>query len=266
MNLSIAIPESALSDDSLKADKTRKAGLLSRACAIFGVDCIFVYSDHAREDRELLTTVLRYQETPQFLRKRLFPKVNELKFAGVLQPLAIPSHPVSSDPNAIRPGDVREGVSVSVKGTMYADVGVGRLTRLIGKVPQGRRVTVRFKRTMPDLLGEVIGREQAPGYWGYAVRERQSLHQLLSGWKGRAIIASRRGRRAAPGDLQMDGRDLLVVFGSPQKDVHEILGGLPKGLQNTKTLNFFPGQRTRSVRLEEAVLGVLSIMDMYGER
>ena len=35
----------------------------------------------------LMVMILKYLETPQFLRKRLFPKMNDLKFAGVLQPL-----------------------------------------------------------------------------------------------------------------------------------------------------------------------------------
>ena len=43
MKLSVAIPESALSDDSLKIDKTRKISVLARACSIFKTDTIYVY-------------------------------------------------------------------------------------------------------------------------------------------------------------------------------------------------------------------------------
>jgi len=36
-----------------------------------------------------------------------------------------------------------------------------------------------------------------------------------------------------------------------------------KNIQNAKTLNFFPDQATETVRLEEALLGVLSIINAY---
>ena len=53
----------------------------------------------------------------------------------------------------------------------------------------------------------------------------------------------------------------LVVFGSPEKGIHEILGGKMKNVQNAKSLNFFPNQATQTVRLEEALLGTLSIIN-----
>ena len=35
-----------------------------------------------------------------------------------------------------------------------------------------------------------------------------------------------------------------------------------KKVQNTRILDFFPGQATQTVRLEEALLGVLAILNM----
>ena len=99
MKLSVAIPESALSDESLKIDKTRKISILARACAIFKINTIYIYQEgENKADGALMVMILKYLETPQFLRRRMFPKVNDLKFAGVLQPLRIPSHvtPVNS--------------------------------------------------------------------------------------------------------------------------------------------------------------------------
>ena len=88
MKLSVAIPESSLSDESLKIDKTRKISVLARACAIFKIETIYVYQEgNNKQDGNLMVMILKYLETPQFLRRRLFSKVNDLKFAGVLQPL-----------------------------------------------------------------------------------------------------------------------------------------------------------------------------------
>ena len=56
---------------------------------------------------------------------------------------------------------------------------------------------------------------------------------------------------------------VLMVFGSPEKGVHQILGGKMSNLQNSKTLNFFPNQATETVRLEEALIGSLSIINAY---
>ena len=53
----------------------------------------------------------------------------------------------------------------------------------------------------------------------------------------------------------------LVVFGSPEKGVHEIIGGKMNKVQNAKSLNFFPNQATETVRLEEALLGTLAIIN-----
>ena len=63
MKLSVAIPESALSDDSLKIDKTRKISVLARACSIFRVDTIYVYQDgDNKQDGSLLVMILKYLE------------------------------------------------------------------------------------------------------------------------------------------------------------------------------------------------------------
>ncbi len=98
MNLSIAIPDSALSDETLKVDKTRKISVIARACANFKINTIYIYQDGSnKEDRNLMLLILKYLDTPQFLRKRLFPKMNDLKFAGVLHPLKIPSHITPAD-------------------------------------------------------------------------------------------------------------------------------------------------------------------------
>ena len=45
LNLSIAIPDSCLKDESTKLDKSRKVSIIARACAIFGVRTIFIYDE-----------------------------------------------------------------------------------------------------------------------------------------------------------------------------------------------------------------------------
>ena len=265
MTLSIAIPESSLSDESLKIDKTRKISVLARACAIFKVDTIYVYQEgNHKQDGSLLVMILKYLETPQFLRKRLFPKMNDLKFAGVLQPLKIPSHITPANQKKISRGDIREGIVVSIKGKRFVDVGVNQLVPFFGQTTIGKRVTVQFKEGYPRLSVKEINKSETQSYWGYSVKERANLFSLLSEWKGNIIITSRKGKTATKEQISKytkSDHSILVVFGSPEKGIHEILGGKMKNVQNAKSLNFFPNQATQTVRLEEALLGTLAIIN-----
>ena len=267
MKLSVAIPESSLSDESLKIDKTRKISVLARACAIFKTETIYIYQEggNYKQDGTLMSMILRYLETPQFLRRRLFPKMNDLKFAGVLQPLKIPSHITPSNQKKIIRGDVREGIIVSVKGKKFVDVGINQLIQFYGQTGVGKRVTVQFKEGYPKLSVKEIDKTEAPGYWGYSVKERANLFSIFSEWKGSVIITSRKGKTATKEQISKyttSDQPVLVAFGSPEKGIHEILGGRMKNVQNAKSLNFFPNQATETVRLEEALLGTLAILNI----
>lgn len=293
MNISVAIPETSLSDESQKSAKTRKASVIARACAIFGVDTIYVYGEGGgknkgagKSDADLLVTSLRYLETPQFLRKHLFARTDDLKFAGVMLPLRIPSHATS---RRLEAGQVREGVIIPAGGRKgrraaggsgggkFIDVGAGSPLRYTGRVPPGRRVTVRIKNAGPDASYAEIDRKQAGSYWGYSVRGRASLQSLLAEWRGQIIVTSRKGRpvrgapagggrkgggaNAPPSPVLRDRSDLLIVFGSPERGVHEILGGGVGAISSARILDFFPGQQTVTVRLEEAIMGALAIIN-----
>ena len=45
MDLSIAIPDSSLQDESTLLYKTKKISIIARACAIFKIKQIFIYKD-----------------------------------------------------------------------------------------------------------------------------------------------------------------------------------------------------------------------------
>ena len=90
------------------------------------------------------------------------------------------------------------------------------------------------------------------------------MFSIIDEWKGNIIITSRKGKTATKEQIAKytkSDQPTLVVFGSPEKGVHEILGGKMKNVQNAKTLNFFPNQATETVRLEEALLGTLAIIN-----
>src|SRR4030066_154424 len=71
MNISIAIPDSSLSDEITQKEKSSKISRIARACAIFQVDEIFIYHETLGEksDAMLMSTILKYLETPQYFGK-----------------------------------------------------------------------------------------------------------------------------------------------------------------------------------------------------
>jgi predicted SPOUT superfamily RNA methylase MTH1 len=264
LNLSVAIPDSCLKDESTKLDKSQKVSFIARTCAIFGVKTIYVYteSEGHQSDRYLLSTILRYLETPQYLRKGLFPKIDDLRYAGMMHPLQIPHHSLSSNPKDLKEGDIREAAVVYYKGKKFVDIGIHQMIPYFGKEYDKKRVTVQIKTLYPLTVKEV-SEYQIKQYWGYKVKERPSLVKLLEEWEGNIILTSRKGKQATMDQISEythSEKPILLVFGAPDRGLYEILG-TKIGIKNSKTFNFFPNQSTETVRLEESMLGIMSILN-----
>ena len=267
MNLSIAIPDSTLLDESTILFKTKKISMIARTCAIFKINQIFIYQDEKgnENDLALLSTSLKYLETPQYFRKKLFPKSNLLKYAGVLQPLNISSHLTTSNQKMIKIGDTRDALIINYKGKKFLDIGINKHIQYFGKMKSGTRIAVQIKTTQPELTIKEISREDIKDYWGYDVKERSNLLSLLSTWKGKIILTSKKGKNFTVTEakkMSESNEPLLIVFGTTNKGVYDILGTDIKKIQNSKIFNFFPKQGTQTVRLEEAILGTLSIINI----
>ena len=268
MTISIALPDSSLSDEITQKEKSSKISKIARVCAIFQIDEIFIYHETLGEknDAILMATILKYLETPQYFRRNLYPKMDLLKYSGILHPLNIPSHSKISNPSKIKSGDIREGIVISVKGKKFVDTGIKHLVQYFGKEKIGKRITVQFKTGSPNFTIKEISRNDVKEYWGYKVKERGNLISLLSSWEGKIILTSRKGKTISKESLNWFSESkapTLVVFGSPERGLHEIIGGKINQIQNAKILNFFPNQATETVRLEEAINGVLSILNLF---
>jgi len=267
LNLSIAIPDSSLLDESTILNKTKKISIIARACAIFKINQIFIYQDgkQNKNDSALLATSLKYLETPQYFRKEIFPKTQLLKYAGVLQPLNISSHITTSNQKMIKTGDVRDALIINYKGKKFLNIGTNKLIQYFGKMNPGTRIAIQIKTTQPELTAKEISREDIKDYWGYSVKERSNLLSILSTWKGKIILTSKKGTNFTVLDAKKmieSNEPILIVFGTTNKGIHDILGTDIKKIQNSKIFNFFPNQATQTVRLEEAILGILSIINI----
>ena len=198
-DLWITLPDSSLSDEQTKRDKSIKIAQFARACSIFRVKRVYIYHDSLshfeKDDMDLLRTILQYLDTPQYLRKMLFPMMHQLQYAGILHPIKAPHHTVVEDIKKVKIGDIRTGVIVKVKGQLFVEVGIGSLVPFAGESSEGKKVNVRLTSSYPNLKAVQATPENISGYWGYEVKEVHSLSKLLtSAEKTLIIIKSRKGR------------------------------------------------------------------------
>jgi predicted SPOUT superfamily RNA methylase MTH1 len=248
----VFIPDSLLEETDDPKIRTYKVGQVARACAIFGVEHIWIYKAGGR-DGKFIKTVLEYAETPKYLRKRLFPLMPELKYVGVIPPLRTPHHKLKGKP---RVGEIREGFAFKKGKRTYADIGLDELAMVEGDV-EGR-ATFRIVSTKPLRIVPAKPEE----YWGYRVHlSRKSLAKTLK--KARlylSIATSRRGRDIRDVKLPPLEGEVGLVFGSPRKGVIELLG--EEEFEFDLTLNTVPNQRTKTVRTEEALLATLAVFNL----
>ena len=268
MKISIAIPDSSLKDEKKHENKTRKIFQIARAAGIFQIKDIIIYKDgrEFENDSKLLSTILRYLETPQHFRKRLYPKSGLLQFVGALSPIKMPNQTVTSDAKQVKKGDVREGVIFPKDGKKFIDIGIDHSIPYHGKKAVDKRIIIKIKDVFPNFTVYDIEKYQITNFWSYNVKHGGNLFSLLSDWKGPKIITSRKSKKIKEDDMQKilsSKEDTLVVFGTTDKGIHEMLDKKISNIQNFKAWNFFPHQGTETVRLEEAILGCLSIMNAY---
>jgi len=277
--LSIAIPASLVSDAPHLRDKTFKVGLIGRAAAIFRVDKIIIFPDLLDKDQsrdiELITTILSYIETPQYLRKRLFKIRPELRYAGVLPPLRTPHHPLSDRIENLKVGEHREGAVTSlVKNGSLVDIGVERPLLVPNtRLPINKRVTVRVTELGKHPEAVLAKRGEINVYWGYRVAVSDvPFGQLLKDQPFNLVIAT--SRRGTPLVDVMDGlaerwkssHRTLVAFGAPTQGLYEIATRERLELDEVAhfVINTIPGQGTETVRTEEALYICLAALSLLG--
>ena len=247
--MSIAIPGSIIANAQSPELATALAGQIARAAAVFSVDEIVVFDDGCagkvadasatggdaggfgkKKDRgrmgkrrfsaigtsdpnEFLVRVLEFLETPQYLRRALFPVHRDLKLVGLLPPLDTPHHMKMQDWTPYREGVVVNRPVKAGAGS-YINVGLRKEAQVDRLLKPGTRVTVRLDDALRRLEGQVydgsrvdfggkavwgVGnkpttsatvhkgtvvspaepREAHGTYWGYTVRLASSLGEVL---------------------------------------------------------------------------------------
>ncbi len=277
IKLTVVIPCSILAVEHSLYEKTIISGFLARALAIFRVDdvVIFVDNDCNEGDADIIADIMNYMLTPPYMRKKLVGKVRTLKYAGMLPPLNIPTHPASDEGLDLMP--VREGVICGVRGR-YAKVDVGLKDCVVVEIPKckaeemglgvGRRVLVKVVGKEP-LKGVLVSEHDVPWYLGFkvSVTSRMSaIIRMLSNPKVVGVMTTKHGGSASK-ILELCGggvEGLILLFGNYRKDFDELVeGGTLHTLRNIVkvSVNAIPLQGVRSVRTVEAVYATLAVIN-----
>lgn len=282
--VSIALAGSIIDNAQSFDLATRLAGQIARAATIFRIDEVVVFdnksdsvndfnvlnsTDENESGAAFLIRILRYLETPQYLRKTLFPRHNSLRAVGLLPPLDAPHH--------LRKHEwapYREGVTLkerSANSGTLVDVGLTKNVVINQVLDPGTRVTVAMgtnRNLDAGIPREIVSsskpREEAGMYWGYRVRYASNLSSVLkdSPFKGgydHVIGTSERGQIVNSSDLTLPAfRHLLIAFGG--------LAGLEESIEEDNKLkgknaqevfdsylNTCPNQGSRTIRTEEAI-------------
>jgi predicted SPOUT superfamily RNA methylase MTH1 len=272
----IAIPDSFLYGVTSDIDKTFKIFQLSRSLSIFRVDNIFIFHDKIinpkKYEANFIVTLLEYLDTPQYLRRKIYAKLDFLKHVGKLHPIRSPHHKDKIPLDDVESGETRVGILEKRDKLFFVDVGLESLIKYHGSIKQqGKKINVKLlKRNNTLTAVDVRPEEIAEIYWGYNVFYSNYVGEVLKKYqKSKIILTSRYSEyfkldSSFPYDSGKSGdNSVLIVFGSPKYGLNEIFIKEKMNISNYNSFNFFPYQGTQTVRLEEAIFGVLSILNIF---
>ncbi|KAF9606419.1 hypothetical protein IFM89_025108 [Coptis chinensis] len=282
--VSIAIAGSIIDNAQSLELATRLAGQIARAAAIFRVDEIVVFDNKntAMHDSSVTTEeedngdetgapflirILKYLETPQYLRRSLFPMHSSLRCVGTLPPLDAPHHLRKHEWGPYREGITLKEKTSDLTGTLV-DVGLSRNVVVDETLDPGIRVTVAMgtnRHFGTEHLHKVVPsstpREDAGLYWGYKVRYASNISSVFkdcpyTGGYDHTIGTSEHGLIIKSSELTIPTfSHLLIAFGGLaglEESIEE--DGSLKGKDANKVfdsyLNTCPHQGSRTIRTE----------------
>ncbi|MCJ8741065.1 hypothetical protein PDJAM_G00066500 [Pangasius djambal] len=256
--VSVALPGSVLDNAQSPELRTYLAGQIARACAVFCVDEVVVFDERGEDAKGTvegefkgvgkkgqacvqLARILQFLECPQYLRKAFFPKHHDLQFAGLLNPLDSPHHMRIDEEATFREGVVVDRPCKAGKGS-FVNCGMRKEVQIDKQLQPGLRVTVRLNKN--QNTGAVM--TECPFKEGYDL----------------TIGTSEKGSNADDTTLP-PFRHLLMVFGGLQGleasvDADPNLDVSDPSVLFDLYLNTCPGQGSRTIRTEEAILISLS--------
>ncbi len=271
--IDIAIPWNVLEECADDREKIRKIGYICRGAAIFQVSRLIIYRYGKVDEKEIrfLRRNLEYLTCPPYLRKQIFKIEPELKYAGLLPPLKTPCHYLASK-DKFRPGDLVEGIVTRWDGYFSViKIGENRIARVPRPYPVGSRLTVRIEAESGNgrYRAHVVSLDKVEIYWNIMIDEKHIKDLIYSEDYSTIILTGREGldiRRTYQDIIREvirareQGERILIIFGSPRRGVEEIFNIENIDIGKYYYINFIPEQGVETIRTEEAIIAVLSIM------
>ena len=266
--LSIFVPNSFLAESQDSKVRTYKVGLIGRYSALFRANNIVIYNDNSnggsKSDGEFMKTILEYMNTPQYLRKQIFPLSKELKNVGILPPLRSPHHPSSDDDVGV--GDYRQGLTTKRvrKGTVV-DIGVGQPALCKEKLSVNKVLSFRIEKLGKEILIEPD--EPDSVYWGYnVITSDRNLYDSITMMKQQPDLVIGTSKYAPNINSILDevqtsikqASHVAILFGGPYSGINSLISERKLDFE----INTVPCQGTETVRTEEAVISTLSILNI----
>lgn len=269
--LEVALPDTSLTDCSDLRQKTAKMGTIGRALAVFKVERVIVYRTDAltprdRRDRDLLLRLLHYLDTPQYLRRRVFPHTPSLKYAGILPPLRTMSHPINPNPSQVEEGEMRWGVR---REDNKVDIGLTKGIDYPHPLDSKEMVLFEIVKTKPEIRIEEVKRTDTEIYFGFEIGDVDSLSDyLIQRGNATRIVFSREGIpfariRSGLASTIEGTTDVISIFGGPTHGVRELGQNQLDSIKDNIDfwVNTIPDQGTETVRLEEAMIASLALLN-----
>lgn len=265
--LSIFVPNSFLAESKDSKIRTYKVGLIGRYAALFRANNIVIYNDNSdggsRDDALYMKTILEYMDTPQYLRKQVFPITPELKNVGILPPLRTPHHPSSDELNV---GDFRQGLTKKRvrKGTMV-DIGVDQLALCKEKLSVNKVLSFRIEKLGKEILIEPDEPESV--YWGYkTITSDRNLYDSITMMKQKPDLVIGTSKYAPNINSILEevqtsiqqANHVAILFGGPYSGINSLISENKLDFE----INTVPSQGTETVRTEEALISTLSILNI----
>ena len=254
--MELLVPSTFGADERDMKIRAVKYGILARTASIFGAERITIYEDpdeklDTRRSAEIIEKYLNYAETPPYMRKKLIPFDEDLKYANILPALQIDSHGYSDR--------FREAVITGVEeGVAEAEAGLENPVTVYGDFEEDQRVTLKM---IGDGNAKVIDSSELDRYWTFkVVNDSRNLEEVLEEREGSIIGTSAHGEDYR--DYGISSEEIEeghIVFGSAWRGIPSMAKRGNVSMESFDyMLNFVPEQNTRTVRTEEALMICLS--------
>lgn len=268
--IDVLIPSSFSYESHHSIEKILRIGCVARYLATSRIDTLIIYHEKLdspqKENAEYIKLVMDYLNTAPYLRKKIYPLTSRLRYAGVLPPLNILTHP---ERPSLGTEHYREGLVVSSNKKSIIYAGLKKMLKTDKKFRVGTRVIVRVKPSQGKLRFKVYSKKKSRVYSGFStVIISQRLNEIVKDYDLR-IATSRLGIdiKNVWGELEEKIKEadrICVAFGSAKRGLKEIaeLHGIDYEKTFDYIINTFPNQGVRTIRTEEAIAYTLSIFNL----